>query len=92
VIIGTHRGTLDRDRPQGVTFRGISLGCGNFGGIGSAPEFFGQGIPEDEAFAIMDRAWGAGIRWFDSGDAYCCRSASNTGSRMSRLARSQADG
>jgi aryl-alcohol dehydrogenase-like predicted oxidoreductase len=53
-----------------VRFRGISLGCGNFGGIGSAPEFFGQGIAEDEAFAIMDRAWGAGIRWFDTADAY----------------------
>jgi aryl-alcohol dehydrogenase-like predicted oxidoreductase len=53
-----------------VKFRGISLGCGNFGGIGSAPEFFGHGIPEDEAFAIMDRAWGAGIRWFDTADAY----------------------
>jgi aryl-alcohol dehydrogenase-like predicted oxidoreductase len=53
-----------------VQFRGISLGCGNFGGIGSAPEFFGQGVPEDEAFAIMDRAWAAGIRWFDTADAY----------------------
>jgi aryl-alcohol dehydrogenase-like predicted oxidoreductase len=53
-----------------VRFRGISLGRGNFGGIGSAPEFFGQGIAEDEAFAIMDRAWGAGIRWFDTADAY----------------------
>lgn len=51
-------------------FIGVALGCGNFGGIGSVPEFFGQGIPEDEAFAIMDRAWGEGIRWFDTGDAY----------------------
>lgn len=51
-------------------FNGVALGCGNFGGIGSVPEFFGQGIPEDEAFAIMDRAWGEGIRWFDTGDAY----------------------
>jgi aryl-alcohol dehydrogenase-like predicted oxidoreductase len=50
--------------------RGISLGCGNFGGVGSAPEFFGQGIPEDEAFAIMDRAWESDIRWFDTADAY----------------------
>jgi aryl-alcohol dehydrogenase-like predicted oxidoreductase len=50
--------------------RGISLGCGNFGGVGSAPEFFGQGIPEDEAFAIMDRAWDSDIRWFDTADAY----------------------
>jgi 1-deoxyxylulose-5-phosphate synthase len=53
-----------------VTFGGIALGCGNFGGVGSAPAFFGQGIPEDEAFAIMDRAWDAGIHWFDTGDAY----------------------
>jgi aryl-alcohol dehydrogenase-like predicted oxidoreductase len=53
-----------------VSFNGISLGCGNFGGIGSAPELFGQGIPRDEAFAIMDRAWAEGIRWFDTGDAY----------------------
>jgi aryl-alcohol dehydrogenase-like predicted oxidoreductase len=53
-----------------VTFSGISLGCGNFGGVGSAPEFFGQGIPEDEAFAIMDRAWANGLHWFDTGDAY----------------------
>ena len=49
---------------------GIALGCGNFGGVGSAPELFGQGIPHDEAFAIMDRAWEVGIAWFDTGDAY----------------------
>lgn len=53
-----------------MSFGGVALGCGNFGGVGSAPEFFGQGIPEDEAFAIMDRAWEAGIRWFDTADAY----------------------
>jgi aryl-alcohol dehydrogenase-like predicted oxidoreductase len=54
----------------GFARSGISLGCGNFGGIGSAPELFGQGIPKDEAFAIMDRAWAERIRWFDTGDAY----------------------
>jgi aryl-alcohol dehydrogenase-like predicted oxidoreductase len=48
----------------------VALGCGNFGGIGSAPAFFGQGIPRDEAMRIMDRAWEAGITWFDTGDAY----------------------
>ncbi len=48
----------------------VVLGCGNFGGVGSAPAFFGQGIEHDEAFAIMDRAWDAGITWFDTGDAY----------------------
>jgi aryl-alcohol dehydrogenase-like predicted oxidoreductase len=53
-----------------MKFRGVALGCGNFGGIGSVPEFFGQGIAHHEALAIMDRAWDAGIRWFDTGDAY----------------------
>jgi aryl-alcohol dehydrogenase-like predicted oxidoreductase len=49
---------------------GVSLGCGNFGGIGSAPAFFGQGNDEREAFAIMDAAWAAGIHWFDTADGY----------------------
>ena len=53
-----------------MTFEGIALGCGNFGGVGSAPAFFGQGIPEDEAMRIMDRAWDAGISWFDTADGY----------------------
>ncbi|HZQ82438.1 MAG TPA: aldo/keto reductase [Gaiellaceae bacterium] len=53
-----------------MSFSGVSLGCGNFGGVGSAPELFGHGIAHDEAFAIMDRAWAAGIRWFDTADAY----------------------
>jgi aryl-alcohol dehydrogenase-like predicted oxidoreductase len=48
----------------------ITLGCGNFGGVGSAPQFFGQGESEEEAFAIMDAAWALGIRSFDTADAY----------------------
>ena len=48
----------------------LILGCGNFGGIGSAPALFGQGESRDEAFAIMDAAWEAGIRTFDTADAY----------------------
>lgn len=48
----------------------VALGCGGFGGIGSAPEFFGQGESEAEAFALMDVAWELGIRWFDTADAY----------------------
>ena len=48
----------------------IVLGCGNFGGIGSAPELFGHGESEEEAFAIMDAAWAAGLDWFDTADAY----------------------
>ena len=54
----------------GVEVSRIILGCGNFGGIGSAPEFFGQGEGEDEAFQIMDAAWELGITTFDTADAY----------------------
>ena len=46
------------------------LGCGNFGGIGSTPALFGQGESREEAFAIMDAAWEAGISTFDTADAY----------------------
>ena len=46
------------------------LGCGNFGGIGSSPAFFGQGDSIEEAFAVMDAAWEAGITTFDTADAY----------------------
>ncbi len=54
----------------GVTVSRIILGCGNFGGIGSAPEFFGAGESDEEAAAIMDRAWELGIMTFDTADAY----------------------
>jgi aryl-alcohol dehydrogenase-like predicted oxidoreductase len=53
-----------------MSLSGVALGCGNFGGIGSVPEFFGRGITHEEAMAIMDRAWANDIRWFDTGDAY----------------------
>jgi aryl-alcohol dehydrogenase-like predicted oxidoreductase len=55
---------------SGVTVTRIVLGCGNFGGVGSAPAFFGQGTPKDEAFRIMDEAWELGIDTFDTADAY----------------------
>ena len=48
----------------------LTLGCGNFGGIGSAPAFFGQGEDEHAAYALMDAAWNAGITRFDTADAY----------------------
>ena len=54
----------------GIRISRVILGCGNFGGIGSAPAFFGQGESRDEAFAIMDTAWEAGITTFDTADAY----------------------
>src|ERR1700752_3648398 len=48
----------------------IALGCGNFGGGGSAPEFFGQGLSHAEALELMDAAGALGIRHFDTADAY----------------------
>lgn len=48
----------------------IALGCGNFGGIGSSLEHLGQGLSEEEAFALMDVAWELGITHFDTADAY----------------------
>ena len=55
---------------SGIAVSRVILGCGNFGGVGSAPEFFGQGIAKDEAFRIMDAAWELGITTFDTADAY----------------------
>jgi aryl-alcohol dehydrogenase-like predicted oxidoreductase len=54
----------------GLTVARIALGCGNFGGVGSAPAFFGQGLTEDQAFGLMDAAWEAGLVHFDTADAY----------------------
>jgi aryl-alcohol dehydrogenase-like predicted oxidoreductase len=55
---------------SGISVTRIILGCGNFGGVGSAPAFFGQGIPHGEAFRIMDAAWDLGLTTFDTADAY----------------------
>lgn len=64
---------LENKRPLGnsaLTVPRISLGCGNFGGIGSAPDFFGQGLNDDQALELMDAAWELGITHFDTADAY----------------------
>jgi 1-deoxyxylulose-5-phosphate synthase len=72
-----------------VTAPRIALGCGNFGGIGSSPEFFGQGLDEAQAFAIMDAAWDLGISHFDTADAYGGgRSESTIGSWIRARGRS----
>jgi aryl-alcohol dehydrogenase-like predicted oxidoreductase len=55
---------------SGVDVSRVILGCGNFGGIGSSPAFFGAGETEAEAHALMDAAWEAGITTFDTADAY----------------------
>jgi 1-deoxyxylulose-5-phosphate synthase len=55
---------------SGVAVTRIVLGCGNFGGIGSAPAFFGGGTSREEAFRLLDEAWDLGIRTLDTADAY----------------------
>jgi aryl-alcohol dehydrogenase-like predicted oxidoreductase len=54
----------------GLELSRIGLGCGNFGGIGSAPELFGRGESEEQALALMDAAWAAGITFFDTAPSY----------------------
>jgi aryl-alcohol dehydrogenase-like predicted oxidoreductase len=64
---------MNEQRPSGragLHIAPIALGCGNFGGVGSAPEFFGGGLTDDQASAVMDAAWELGITHFDTADAY----------------------
>ena len=55
---------------SGIDVSRLILGCGNFGGIGSSPAFFGAGEAESEAHALLDAAWEAGITTYDTADAY----------------------
>jgi aryl-alcohol dehydrogenase-like predicted oxidoreductase len=66
-------GTLAARRPvgdSGLAIPRVALGCGNFGGVGSAPAFFGQGLTQDQSLELMDAAWQLGITHFDTADAY----------------------
>jgi aryl-alcohol dehydrogenase-like predicted oxidoreductase len=54
----------------GLKISRLGLGCGNFGGIGSAPAFFGMGENEEQAFALLDRAADAGVNFLDTANAY----------------------
>ena len=38
----------------GLKISCLGLGCGNFGGVGSAPEFYGLGENEQQAFELME--------------------------------------
>ena len=51
---------------SGVAVSRVILGCGNFGGIGSAPAFFGQGTTREEAFRLLDEAWELGVTSLDT--------------------------
>jgi aryl-alcohol dehydrogenase-like predicted oxidoreductase len=48
----------------------LALGCGNFGGVGSAPETFGKGETEEAAFTLLDAAHEQGITVLDTANSY----------------------
>src|SRR5712691_10903372 len=72
---------------SGIEVSRVILGCGNFGGIGSAPELFGQGESDEEAAAIMDRGWELGITTFDTADAYGGGRGEDSGLAPERIRR-----
>ena len=55
---------------SGIAVSRVILGCGGFGGIGSAPQFFGRGTQREEAHRLLDAAWELGITTLDTADAY----------------------
>ncbi|MEO8454733.1 MAG: aldo/keto reductase [Sphingomicrobium sp.] len=48
----------------------IVFGCGNFGGIGSAPHLRTAGDSEERALELLDHARGVGLRRFDTANTY----------------------
>ena len=54
----------------GISVSRIILGCGNFGGIGSAPAHFGKGTSREDALELLDAAWELGVTTLDTADAY----------------------
>ena len=48
----------------------IVFGCGNFGGIGSAPSLRSAGDSEEQALRLLDHARRVGLRRFDTANTY----------------------
>ena len=48
----------------------IVFGCGNFGGIGSAPSLRSAGDSEEQALQLLDQARLVGLRRFDTANTY----------------------
>ena len=48
----------------------IWFGCGNFGGMGSAPHLRGAGDSESQALQLLDHARRVGLRRFDTANTY----------------------
>src|SRR5262245_54490435 len=68
-LIGSTPMDYRRLGSTGLRISRLVLGCGNFGGVGSAPAFFGMGETEAQAFELMDRAYDAGVNVFDTANA-----------------------
>jgi aryl-alcohol dehydrogenase-like predicted oxidoreductase len=48
----------------------IWFGCGNFGGMGSAPHLRSAGDSEEQALALLNHARAVGLRRFDTANTY----------------------
>ena len=48
----------------------IWFGCGNFGGVGSAPHLRSAGDSEEQALQLLDHARRVGLRRFDTANTY----------------------
>jgi aryl-alcohol dehydrogenase-like predicted oxidoreductase len=55
---------------SGIAVPRMILGAGNFGGVGSDLSVVGSGEAKEDAFAVMDAAWGRGIDCFDTASSY----------------------
>jgi aryl-alcohol dehydrogenase-like predicted oxidoreductase len=62
--VGRERLLTERDVDR------IVFGCGNFGGIGSAPDLRGAGDDEHQALRLLDHARRVGLRRFDTANTY----------------------
>src|SRR5262249_52826165 len=48
----------------------VGVGCATFGGVGTDPAFYGEGLSSEAAFEPLDAAFADGIRLFDTADSY----------------------
>lgn len=65
-----HEGDIGSVERVPLSLPRVALGCGSFGGLGSQPRWFGNGLGDDQAWELMDAAWELGITHFDTADAY----------------------
>jgi aryl-alcohol dehydrogenase-like predicted oxidoreductase len=54
----------------GVKVSQVILGCGTFGGIGSARDLIGHGLNQDAVFSALDEAMSIGVNVLDTAERY----------------------